>query len=61
VVISYSIIPSENTSLRRSTGPLASCSGDMYASFPLIEYPRDISGSAATFATPKSTTFTPPP
>jgi hypothetical protein len=60
VVSSYRIVPTENTSLRRSSAVLPRhCSGDMYEIFPLSP-PAVEPGVVLTRAMPKSTSFTAP-
>ena len=60
VVSWYRIVPTENTSLRRSTAPRPrACSGDRYEILPFSTDPGAI-GSPVARAIPKSTIFTAP-
>ena len=57
---SQSITPTENTSARRSTRSLRTCSGAMYATLPLSTPVRVSDDEFIAFAMPKSTIFTCP-
>ncbi len=60
VAISNSTMPSENTSLRRSSGCPVHCSGDMYATLPLTAPERVSVMRCEALAMPKSTSLTAP-
>src|SRR5690242_15252844 len=52
-------MPTENTSLRGSSGSLRACSGEMYANLPRTA-PPCVASDSARFAMPKSVSFTSP-
>ena len=50
----------QKMSLRRSTGSLYACSGDMYDTLPLRTPVRVFAMLVVAFAIPKSSSLTPP-
>ena len=59
VNISYNTTPSAHTSLRASASSPRACSGDMYATVPIVDPGIVNCSESANFARPKSRILTP--